>query len=53
MVGAQAAEKWAPPTDDGPRPLNPDRMRRYLFEAQRSPELRDALFATVEATTGA
>lgn len=52
FVGAQAAEKWAAATNDGPRPLNPDRVRRYVIEARRSPELRDALFQSVEASHG-
>ncbi len=47
FVGAQAAAAWAAPTDDGPRPLNPDRVRRHLIEARRSPELRNALFLNV------
>jgi len=47
FVGAQAAAAWAAPTDDGPRPLNPDRVRRHLIEARRSPELRNALFLHV------
>jgi len=53
LVGAQAAAAWAPPTSDGPRPLNPDRVRRYVIEARRSPVLRDALHRPCEATTGA
>lgn len=51
FVGAQAAAAWAPPTDDGPRPLNPDRVRRYVIEARRSPSLRDGLFRPAEART--
>ena len=47
FVGAQTARKWARPTNDGPRPLNPDRVRAYLIEARRSPVVRDALFARV------
>lgn len=46
LVGAQAAAAWAPPTDDGPRPLNPDRVRKAVIEARRSPVLRDGLFRT-------
>ena len=52
VVGAQAALSWAKPTDDGPRPLNPDRMRRHLIEARRSPELRDAVFRSVSESCG-
>lgn len=52
FVGAQAAETWAAPTDDGPRPLNADRVRRYVIEARRSPELRDALFQSADGSTG-
>lgn len=48
VVGAQAAAKWAPPTDDGPRPLNPDRARRWIVEARRSPVRRDSRFRRVE-----
>ncbi len=44
FVGAQAALRWAPPSNDGPRPLNPDRVRACVIEARRSPALRDALF---------
>ena len=44
VVGAQAAAAWAPPTDDGPRPINPDRARKWIVEARRSPVLRDGLF---------
>jgi len=44
FVGAQAAAAWAPPSDDGPRPLNPDRVRKVVIEARRSPVRRDALF---------
>ncbi len=44
LVGAQAARAWAPPTDDGPRPLNPDRMTKHVLEARRSPARRDGLF---------
>lgn len=44
FVGAQAARAWAPPTDDGPRPLNPARVTKYVIEARRSPVPRDALF---------
>lgn len=44
FVGAQAARAWAPPTDDGPRPLNPARITKYVIEARRSPVPRDALF---------
>jgi aminodeoxyfutalosine synthase len=42
FVGAQAALAWAPPTDDGPRPLNPARVTKYIIEARRSPVRRDA-----------
>lgn len=49
VVGTQAAAKWAPATDDGPRPLNPDRARKWIVEARRSPVLRDALFRRVDA----
>jgi 2-iminoacetate synthase ThiH len=52
LVGAQAAAAWAPPTSDGPRPLNPDRVRRYVIEARRSPVLRDALHRPCEASKG-
>ncbi len=52
VVGAQTASRWAPPSGDGPRPLNPDRMRRVVIEARRSPELRDALFRTCTASAG-
>jgi 2-iminoacetate synthase ThiH len=44
VVGTQAAACWAPPTNDGPRPVNPDRARLWIVEARRSPVLRDALF---------
>jgi aminodeoxyfutalosine synthase len=44
FVGAQAARAWAPPTDDGPRPLNPARVTKHLIEARRSPIRRDTLF---------
>jgi len=44
FVGAQAARAWAPPTDDGPRPLNPARATKHLIEARRSPVVRDGLF---------
>ncbi len=47
FVGAQAALAWAPPTDDGPRPLNPARVTKYVIEARRSPVRRDALFRAV------
>ncbi len=53
FVGAQAAAAWAPPTSDGPRPLNPDRVRRYVIEARRSPALRDGLHRACEASSGA
>lgn len=49
VVAAQAAAAWAPPTDDGPRPLNPDRVRRWIVEARRSPVRRDAVFRKAEA----
>ncbi len=52
VVGAQAAAAWTTPTGDGPRPLNPDRMRRYVIEARRSPDLRDGLFRDATASTG-
>jgi 2-iminoacetate synthase ThiH len=52
FVGAQAAAAWAPPTSDGPRPLNPDRVRRYVIEARRSPVLRDALHRACDASNG-
>jgi aminodeoxyfutalosine synthase len=44
FVGAQAARAWAPPTDDGPRPLNPARVTKSLIEARRSPVRRDGIF---------
>ena len=44
FVGAQAARAWAPPTDDGPRPLNPARVTKYVIEARRSPVRRDGVF---------
>jgi 2-iminoacetate synthase ThiH len=47
FVGAQAARAWAPPTDDGPRPLNPARVTKYVIEARRSPVRRDGLFRPV------
>jgi 2-iminoacetate synthase ThiH len=47
FVGAQAARAWAPPTDDGPRPLNPARVTKYVIEARRSPVRRDTLFRPV------
>lgn len=47
FVGAQAARAWAPPTDDGPRPLNPARVTKYVIEARRSPVRRDGLFRAV------
>jgi aminodeoxyfutalosine synthase len=49
LVGAQAAAAWAPPTSDGPRPLNPDRVRRYVIEARRSPVLRNAMHRPCDA----
>jgi aminodeoxyfutalosine synthase len=49
FVGAQAARKWAPRTDDGPRPLSPARVRAYLIEARSSPVLRDGVFAQLDA----
>lgn len=52
VVGAQAAAKWAPPTDDGPRPVNPDRARLWITEARRSPVLRDGLFREAAASCG-
>jgi len=52
LVGAQAAASWAPPSGDAPRPLNPDRMRRLVIEARRSPVTRDALFRRTEASKG-
>ena len=52
FIGAQAAAAWAPPTSDGPRPLNPDRARRYLIEARRSPVLRDAVHRPCDASNG-
>ncbi len=52
FVGAQAAARWAPPSGDAARPLNPDRVRRFVIEARRSPVTRDALFRRVEASTG-
>jgi 2-iminoacetate synthase ThiH len=47
FVGAQAARAWAPPTDDGPRPLNPARVTKHLIEARRSPVRRDGVFRPV------
>jgi 2-iminoacetate synthase ThiH len=44
FVGAQAAHAWAPPTDDGPRPLNPARVTKHVIEARRSPVRRDGIF---------
>jgi hypothetical protein len=44
FVGAQAAASWAPPTDDGPRPLNQARVTKHLIEARRSPVRRDGVF---------
>ena len=52
VVGTQAAAAWATPTDDGPRPLNPDRARKWIVEARRSPVLRDGLFRVVAAPSG-
>jgi aminodeoxyfutalosine synthase len=49
VVAAQAAASWAPPTDDGPRPLNPDRVRKWILEARRSPVRRDGLFRRLGA----
>lgn len=49
VVGAQAAAAWAAPTDDSPRPVNPDRARKWILEARRSPVLRDGLFRRVGA----
>ncbi len=50
FVGAQAARAWAPPTDDGPRPLNPARVTKYVIEARRSPLRRDGLFRSADAS---
>jgi aminodeoxyfutalosine synthase len=47
FVGAQAARAWAPPTDDGPRPLNPARVTKHVIEARRSPVRRDGIFRDV------
>ncbi|MCE9636675.1 MAG: hypothetical protein K8T90_13305, partial [Planctomycetes bacterium] len=47
VIGTQAAALWATPTDDGPRPINPDRARKWIVEARRSPVLRDGLFRVV------
>jgi 2-iminoacetate synthase ThiH len=53
FVGAQAAAAWAPPTDDGPRPLNPARVTKHVIEARRSPVRRDGVFRTAtEASAG-
>jgi aminodeoxyfutalosine synthase len=49
FVGAQAAIAWAPPTDDGPRPLNPARVTKYVIEARRSPVRRDGRFALLDS----
>lgn len=49
-IGPQAALRWAPPTDDGPRPLNPDRFRKWALEARRSPVVRDTLYRAAEPT---
>jgi 2-iminoacetate synthase ThiH len=51
VIGTQAAAAWAAPTDDGPRPLNPDRTRKWIVEARRSPVLRDTLFRRVDAAS--
>ena len=50
FVGAQAARAWAPPTDDGPRPLNPARVTKCVIEARRSPVRRDGVFGGVDGT---
>ena len=50
FVGAQAAGAWAPPTDDGPRPLNQARVTKYVIEARRSPVRRDGLFRSPAET---
>lgn len=47
FVGAQAARAWAPPTDDGPRPLSPARVTKHVIEARRSPVRRDGIFRDV------
>lgn len=50
VVGAQAARAWAPPTDDGPRPLNAARLTKWILEAKRSPARRDGVFRPRPAT---
>jgi FO synthase subunit 2 len=41
VIGAQARSAWPAPTNDGPRPLNQDRVTRLLVEARRTPVRRD------------
>lgn len=48
VVAAQCARAWAPPTDDGPRPMSPDRVRAWILEARRSPSVRDGRFRAAD-----